>query len=262
MGSVTNKAIQNEATRRYVEAIWAERLREEGFICPDNKLLCWYRVVNNEILQYIIFFTRKARLPVWIEVGYGSCPLFEDPPYIRTVFSDSLYLPGYSEHGMICESDDNDSRFGRYSEDIDVYVTGKGGRGIYMFTRRILPLLDSAMTAESCLNSLKSATERTDHPTEKVYTSRINAEYAELAILLLDQNIYQECMISANKRIEHFQSLLESYPKNQEYAHSLNRWEFIKNILSTGEREKFDNEMERRKQKTLKWLEKMGIPLE
>lgn len=258
--SKTKRVTMNEHTRRYVEIIWAERLREEGFVCPDEKLLCWYRVINNEILQYIIFHTREVRLPVWIEVGYGACPLFVDPPYIRTVFSDSLYLPGYSAHGIIHETDDN-WRLGRYSEDINVYVPSIGGRGIHMFTRRILPLLDSAMTAAGCLNSLKSATERTDHPTEKIYTSRINAEYAELAILLQDQNIYQECMISANKRIEHYQSLLELFPQNQEFLHSLKRWEFIKSILSTEEREKFDNEMERRKQKTLKWLKKMGIPV-
>ena len=92
MGKVTNRAIQNEAARRYVEEIWAERLREEGFVCPDDKLLCWYRIINKEIVHFLCFATNHSSIPVWLDVRWGAYPLFVQPYYIQNVHNISTPL--------------------------------------------------------------------------------------------------------------------------------------------------------------------------
>lgn len=39
MGSVNKKNLRNLHARRYIQEVFATRLRDEGFVCPDDKLL-------------------------------------------------------------------------------------------------------------------------------------------------------------------------------------------------------------------------------
>ncbi len=48
-----NKAMANTHAKRYIESVFEQRLREEGFVCSNDKFLCWYRVKNGEILNFI-----------------------------------------------------------------------------------------------------------------------------------------------------------------------------------------------------------------
>ena len=44
-----------EHGQRYVREVLADHLREEGFISKND--VHWYRLINNQILQYIFFHT-------------------------------------------------------------------------------------------------------------------------------------------------------------------------------------------------------------
>lgn len=259
MGSATNRAIMNEHTRRYIEEIWAERLRAEGFTCPDDKILCWYRVVNHEICQYIVFYATSVYLPVWLNVGYGSCPLFEQPPYLRSVcLSDYPALPGCSKGGMIRESK-NDWCLTSFSCEILVYVDANGGKGVNMIDQEILPLLNASQTLEGCLETRKRAITGTDDSVGTMYSNFITDGHAELAILLKDEGMYPEYIKDANTLIDRYGDA-ERWKKKPHIQKMLKRWQYIKSVLEEDKRDEFLLHLEQRKQKTMKWLEKMGIP--
>ena len=50
-----NKTEINIHARKYIAAVFENRLREEGFSCPNEKLLCWYRIRKGELLDTVIF---------------------------------------------------------------------------------------------------------------------------------------------------------------------------------------------------------------
>lgn len=61
----------NVHARRYIEEVFAERLRSEGFVCADNNSFCWYRIVNEKIVNSIIFCSTWVNLPLMLSMGYG-----------------------------------------------------------------------------------------------------------------------------------------------------------------------------------------------
>lgn len=72
--------------QRYVRAVMAERLRQEGFISRDGKDIHWYRVINREVVQTVCFFTNAPYLPIFLSIGYGSHPFFLSPAYPSSLY--------------------------------------------------------------------------------------------------------------------------------------------------------------------------------
>lgn len=50
MGSVNNKQIRNLHARNYIQAVFADRLKEEGFVCPNDKLFLYTEKIVSNIL--------------------------------------------------------------------------------------------------------------------------------------------------------------------------------------------------------------------
>jgi len=48
---MAKKHIANLHAKNYVDAVFAQSLLDDGFVCPDDKSLCWYRVTNGETRQ-------------------------------------------------------------------------------------------------------------------------------------------------------------------------------------------------------------------
>ena len=68
---MTNKMHEiNLHTKRYVQAVFGKRLQDEGFTCPNDKLLCLYRVKHDKIVNSIVFFSPWANMPVMLWIGY------------------------------------------------------------------------------------------------------------------------------------------------------------------------------------------------
>ncbi len=51
--SLKTKAIRDLHAKMYIDAVFAETLKQEGFINPDDKSFSWYRVVNNELVHAV-----------------------------------------------------------------------------------------------------------------------------------------------------------------------------------------------------------------
>jgi hypothetical protein len=261
MGSVTNKAIQNEAARRYVEEIWAERLREEGFICPDDKLLCWYRVVNKEIVHFICFTTNHSSIPVWLDVVWGAYPLFVQPYYIQNVCNTSTPLVfDMSGWTPIHEKGVSTKWF---RDDIPAYVPTGGTCGLWLLDERILPWLSRSQTETSCYQThMSNLLSHTDVIENGRYVGNISPDLVAYAIYKEDLSTYPDWLEKATHYIERLSQNCLNKPTNQQFRHSLQEWTDMLNVLQGGDREEFILQLEHRKQKTLNWLKKMGIPLE
>lgn len=258
LGAVTNKAIQNEAARRYVEEIWAERLREEGFICPDDKLLCWYRVVNREIVHFICFNTNHTIIPVWLNVVWGAYPLFVQPYYIRNVH-DSAHSYNFDMSGWIPIHEEGvTTRY--FRDDIPAYVPAGGTCGLWLLDARILPWLGRCQTETSCYQThMSNLLSRTDAIENGRYVGNISPDLVAYAIYKEDLSTYPNWLEKATHYVESLTQDCLNKPTNQQFRHSLQEWTNMLRVLQGGNREEFILQLEHKKQKTLKWLEKMGI---
>ena len=149
MGSVKNKKTRNDYAKKYIQAVFADRLRMEGFICPDDKLLCWYRIVNKSLIQSIYFFSRWPNIPLMMEIAYGVYPLFVTPFFFGDVhvsvpINDERFIPM-----RIIEPGSKQS-YALFADDVLVYAPCSGTRGLYTLEQLILTQLNEVQTIEQC----------------------------------------------------------------------------------------------------------------
>lgn len=256
MGAVKKRGIQNEATRRYVEEIWAKNLRSEGFACPDEKLLCWYRIINKEIIHYLIFYTDSSRIPVDLKISFGACPVFVQPDYIRNVYTPGRpFRYGYAAEQWIREEKSN--CFGCYSDSIWVQVPTTGKRGGLMLNETILPFLSAACTMEECYRAMKQIYVS---PRNNPFAGAlISATFVEMALYFQDKEIEALCDSTADRQIRIAEEWLQAQPKNQQDQKKLQQWTYLKEAINKTDYDAFLQTLEKRKQKNIKWLKKMGI---
>ena len=80
-----NNQLQTEHIQRLVRALFADRLRQEGFVSYKNQDVAWYRLVNQEVLQTIYFYTIDSFIPVFMNIGVGCHPLYVEPKFTASV---------------------------------------------------------------------------------------------------------------------------------------------------------------------------------
>ena len=90
------KQLRNLHAKAYIQEVFESILRAEGFQCPDDRLLCWYRIHNEEVVNSIIFYTQYPNLPLMLGIGYGIFPSFQKPFYLSNVVSNDH--PGQEEY--------------------------------------------------------------------------------------------------------------------------------------------------------------------
>ena len=256
MGSITKKAMQDKYVQQYVEAIWSERLKQAGFTCPDEKMLCWYRVVNKEIIHSIYFYTKWSGLPVELEVRFSAYPLFYLPEGLKHVCSkDEPEMYSFERERSLKE---DGAGMAEFSEEILVYAPRSGSRGGYVLDS-ILPWLDQVTSIEECYKLYRC--DIVDKPLKRHYLYRFPLSFIELALFFEDAELYDECICKSKDMVKVWSELCEKFPKNQKYPQILQGWNRVLNALQGDDRKAFLQHLEQRKQKTLQWLEKMGIPV-
>ena len=86
-----------EHTQRYVRAVFADRLRQAGFVSYKGEDIHWYRLVNGEVVQAVYFITRHKTLGTWMDIRYGCHPI-----WIPCVFQKSPYFAGNPDDTQMC----------------------------------------------------------------------------------------------------------------------------------------------------------------
>ena len=250
MGSVNNKQIRNLHARNYIQAVFADRLKEEGFVCPNDKLLCWYRVVNNELIQSIYFFSQWSNLPLMMEIGYGIHPTYHKP------FSSSdVYISNqpYDErfYTVSIGSDLPVQHYSPYSSEILVYAPISDGRGITTLDHVVLPTMNSIKSVEECYRFHRKMY---CHSSFGMSTIMIDE-----AIQLGNTAAFPNCIRALDKMISLYIKDCEQYPSRKEYQDKLQYARHQKAALLTEDRKPYLEILEQCQAKNLQQLKKWGI---
>lgn len=257
MGSVTNRAIQNEHAREYIKEIWADQLRSEGFVCPDDKLLCWYRVVNHEIIHYISFYTQWSGFPFFLHVSIAACPLFFLPGTLSKVYTNDGPRTHELNKGLTLQN--NSSSMTLFSDDNYVYAPQEEGRGISKLHSEILPWLNKIQTVEQCYQTYKADHSR-GHETRH-FDFSFPLSFIEMAIYFQDVEMWDACRPKAERITRICIDDCAQYPRNEEKKKNMMRWKIALDVLNGGDQQQFLISMEKRRDKSIKWLRNKGIPV-
>lgn len=255
-----NKSLPNIHAKKYIQAVFEERLREEGFRCPDEKLLCWYRMRNDDLYDTIVFRSKWSNLPLNIDILYEVSPLFFEPLRIQNVhFNGSTHMRldcrkriSNQESGPI-----NEMTFTEFAPDIPVFAPMHGGRGIYAFDEIILPEINRINTVEDSYQAHKADQYRKkDGSIDFISTSR---EFVAEAIYLDDTEMYPVCRNKILFALPMYEKLVKNKPNNRELSLIFEDWDQLYDALFEDGRAEFLGVLERRMVENRKLLQKWGV---
>lgn len=252
-----NKQEINIHTKRYVQAVFEKRLREEGFVCPDDKLLCWYRIKDETIVNSIIFYSAWSNMPVMLSIGYGIYPLFHKPPYTNGVnFPQGCYGQEEFTHQPIVENYPiSNMAYTPFSDGIWVCAPGHDGKGIYTFDSVLLPKMDAITTIESCYQRHKAIRESKNYDRPVRYNS-VSDTFVDEAIYMDDRDVYPYFENSIERHIAWFQKCYAEKTDKKKYQQELQKWELRKSALLEGAREDYLHILERNRIENLAYMKK------
>lgn len=256
----SNKTLLNIHAKKYIQAVFEERLREEGFRCPDEKLLCWYRMRSDALYDTIVFRSSWPNVPLNIEILYEVSPLFFDPLRIPNVhYNDSTHMRldcrkriSNRESGPI-----NEMTFTAFAPDIPVFAPLHGGRGIYAFDEIILPEINRINTIEECYQAHKAAQYRKKDGS--IGFISISREFVAEAVYMDDTEMYPVCRDKVLFALAMYEKLVENKPNKKELPLILEDWDQLYDALFEDGREVFLKSLGHRMEKNGKLLTKWGV---
>lgn len=260
-----NKTVINAHTKQYVQQVFERRLREEGFVCPDDKLLCWYRIKNQEVVNSLIFCSAWTQLPLFLDIGYESAPLFTEPVYIPNVnFNETVHFRHdcFQRTGNFEAGSFKNANLIPYSPDIQIYAPGHAGRGIYTFDEILLPFFEQTATIEACYCAHKQF--HLDHDTRlggRLFGDA-SREFIDEAVYLDDAEVYPYCTDRIDNAIMLYTELTQRKPKDQKLPEILNHWEQLKVAIGDGGRKEYLDVLNSRKERNIAKLSKrLGVTI-
>ena len=242
-----NKEIRDHHAKMYIDAVFGDTLKQEGFISPDDKSFSWFRVVNNELVHAVYFHATWPYLPLMgLKIESQVFPLFCKPYYYSTIYSGcSNRHIGYRVMSIEDLPDENGHRcMAPYSSEIQVMACTSGKHGLYTLETKVLPWFQRAMTAADYYRLAAG-----EYPDSSImFAEFLLPEISALCVLQEDTEKYA----FYSERIE--LELLR-------YRDELIRDNLIaaKMVMDGGDRDAFLARLEMQKQKNIKWLKKMGI---
>lgn len=230
-------------------------------MCPDDKLLCWYRIQNQELVNSIVFFTHWSNMPVMLCIGYGIHPLFEEPVYTPSAHFTKRPIEDqerFQEQSIVEDHPINAMAYCPFSQDIEVYAPMHDGRGIYTLDGIILPQMDRIQTVRGAyLHHKEARTANAKRCKWKVdgfgMTSRT---FLDMAIFTDDQDAYPACTARAADAVGLYEALCQKKPNSREYQEELQRWQQIQAALQDGGRDPYLTVLEARKEANLRAMKK------
>lgn len=244
--------------QRYVHAVFADRLRKEGFKSTDGHEFCWYRFVNDEIFQTICFYTRYPFLPVMLEFGYGIHSLFQEPfvpksPYMYTV---NHPLDQFVWTNPLFNKDLSSASVCIYSPEILVYCPDRPGRGLDILEEEILPLMNCVKTVTAAYEVHKhNYLKRDYHPVEMRF-NYVSEAFLDEVIHEGDCEIYPYCSATLDRFMTGYRNDLERCPDNKAFQKKHAIAVAQKCVLDSGAREEYLPQLEERKKGIIKKLKR------
>lgn len=245
-----------EYTQVYVRDVFADLLRQEGFTSLDGDDVCWYRVVNKEVVNSICFYTHWYHEPVSLEVGYGIHPLFIPPFQNPKVHLTSQ--PGSCEvmdsQQLICK----EGGFGRvyYSPNTPVYMPWGEDRGLHTLESILIPQMNSIQTVVDCYKMHKDRYLNSGAAFEQIVYNLFSADFIDEGILVEDKELYPYFWSWIDHKRQIIGSFNEKQRARREIRNLLHQMQIQEAVLATGNREAFLADLEQRKDKVIKMMNK------
>lgn len=260
-----NKTIINIHTKRYVQEVFEARLRDEGFVCPDDKYLCWYRIKNKEVLNSLIFCSSWPQMPLFMSIGYEISPLFIDPIYIKNVnFNDSTHIryDSFQRKAILEAGPINAANLAPYSAEIQVLTPRHAGRGIYTFDEVLLPLFENVVSARECYSIHKQYHIDNSNQYGGTLFGNASREFIDEAVYWDDTEVYPHCRARIEKALKMYKMLVTKKPSNQQLQDILKHWEQLHVALFDDAREEYLGILELRKENNIEKLRrKFGVEI-
>ena len=254
----------NHHLRLYVETVFAERLRAEGFTSLDKNNLCWYRTVNHDIVNSVCFFTRWCDVPVMPTLSYGIHPTFLAPFYTsKAHVNDACGELEVRTDDVIRTDPDKRGCAGKIiSNDILVYApeATDGDRGLYHLEHILLPMMEQARSIEECYaihkkewsKMLEDALRK--NPNLTWCDLYISNTFIDEMLYLNDRELYPLGLHNTQRRIPQAAEVLQRSPANKWWIEHQKHLQWQIKGFSDAHRHEFLQYMEEKRQKTLKFL--------
>ena len=250
--------IANRHASEYIAAVFKEALMNSGFVCPDENLLCWYRIKSTEIVNSIVFCTRFSTLPLFLEINYGIFPTFEMPIHIDGVVCNENPDEELFTYRCIVEDYPNGGTKSPFSETILVNAPTQGGRGLHTFTELILPQMDHIETIQEAYIFHKNR--RANHPLVQTNPSaspfgELSKTFISMALWADDKEMYPYAISQINRAVTLYQKLSAKYPRRKNYAQEFSGWKRLQEVFSTGDRDSYLVELSQKMEQNAKALQ-------
>lgn len=260
-----NKTAINIHATNYVAAVFEKRLRAEGFTCPDEKLLCWYRIQDSQILNSIIFFSAWSDLPLMMDIGYGIHPLFSEPVFTNSVHFTKRPVDDdrFVRQPIIENVPMDDMQYSIYSPEIWVDAPGHPGKGIYTLDEIILPKMQQIHSVEEAYAFHKKR--RIDAQLQACLDPQrplgvLSTSFIDMALYANDKEVYPCCEAEVNRLATWYREQSAKVPSNKELAKQADAWDALLTAFTEEGRIAYLKQLELRKQENVRYLrKKLGV---
>lgn len=259
-----NNVTRNAHAKAFIQAVFADRLLAEGFRCPDEKLLCWYRVVNKEIVNSICFYTVWSSMPLMVSIGYGIHPLFTLPARIPSVYAPDRPTDAetFCNQPLLPDPDIGHCHMNMYSADAQVYAP-EGGFGIYTLDGVLLPIMDKVQTIEDCYLMHKQNLLNQEFGSVENRLGAASITFMDEAIYCNDTEVFPCFAPFLDQRIRFYENERISHPTSKSLRAALQHVMMQKHALYEGGRDEYLAYLQQQRMANIAQLKKKyGIIME
>lgn len=210
--------------QRYIREVYADRLKQAGFISYRGEDIHWYRLVNNNVLHAVYFVVRYPGFPVMLEIRYGCHPLFIPPiiqhsPIMRSLpGNEQMYhtipelIPGSMPLGR--QRSQLHGTLNKIYRDPDVVVhCPTDDHTTQLLLDRVLSELDTAVTPSACFEKHKCW--RQSQIENGVWLT-MTPYFVDEVLYWEDCSLYAFCMDFLDGKIRWIDSVVQSGQKIRE----------------------------------------------
>lgn len=241
--------------QNYIRVTLADQLRNAGFICKKNHEFCWYRVHGDSVVQSIYFYTQHNYLPAFLEIGFGTHPLFLTPifptnPLMRNLPGNEILYPRYILM-------DRSNRY-CYSDDILISCPEDEQYGSNLIDS-IIDVLNSVESPHDCYELHKQW--RKNEISNGSWID-VSTHFVDEVIFWDDCKLFPFCENYVYHRCALLQNALRKSPTSSRYIEELNYLQLLGDVLESNNRELYEQLLMERKKRTICMLKKhVGIDI-
>ena len=246
---------KKEMIQRCARGIYAEKLRNAGFVSYKGEDLSWYKVVGKDVIHSVYIFSSWDMMPLLLQIGYGVHPLFIPAPIPQKVVFHSTWSDEVMQEVFA------DAKRRIYDEKTEVMCFSTKEMGAEWLDTDVFPVFDRVKTEEAayelhkqkCLDLIRRIKEK--NPDSQMQTIGSNWLVDE-AIYFDDKEMQERLLDQLHRQKEWLQSSTISPQEEKRLT-----WLCAQlNAIEDGKREEFLELLEGRKKRFIGELQrKLGI---